>query len=42
MLQSLPILQPLVNFLRGFYQATLKGWWLNQLFKTNSFNTASH
>ncbi|EJC04952.1 hypothetical protein HPHPP8B_0313 [Helicobacter pylori Hp P-8b] len=33
-------MQPLVNFLRGFYQATLKGWWLNQLFKTNSFNTA--
>ncbi|RVZ53432.1 hypothetical protein EDC85_03400 [Helicobacter pylori] len=31
-----------IKILKGFYQATLKKGWLNQLFKTNSFNTASH
>ncbi|EJB40193.1 hypothetical protein HPNQ4161_0289 [Helicobacter pylori NQ4161] len=32
---------PKIKFLRAFTKPLLKGW-LNQLFKTNSFNTASH
>ncbi|RVY79917.1 hypothetical protein ECE45_03690 [Helicobacter pylori] len=31
----------ILKFLRAFTKPLLKGWF-NQLFKTNSFNTASH
>ncbi|OOP81050.1 hypothetical protein B0X30_04835 [Helicobacter pylori] len=32
-----------IKFLKGLLPSHfLKEWWLNQLFKTNSFNTASH